>query len=486
MLNIKYIIPGIILLPLLLLFSCERKFTPLKIHPDNPHYFLFRGKPAILIGSTEHYGAVMNLDFDYVRYLDELSEKGLNITRTFSGIYVEQQGAFGIKKNTLAPGQGKFICPWPRSNQPGYPGGGNKFNLSKWDEAYFVRLKDFISEAGKRNIIVELDLFSNFYDTIQWKLSPLFFTNNINDLDTVLDQKEVLSLRHPDLLKIQEEMVRKIVLECNGFDNLYFEVCNEPYFGDLKALDAWEEHMTDVIAEAENLLTYKHLISQNIQNGSLKIVNPHPAVSVFNFHYAKPPVTVEMNYGLNRVIGDNETGFNGIEDFHYRTEGWDFLTAGGALYNNLDYSFTAKNEDGSFVVAPGQPGGGGETLRNQLKILKSVFGELDFIHMEPSNHLLKNSPNGNATIRILAEEGEQYLLYLNNSNADKSFHSESEVSKVASYEISMELPAGNYNGEWIDPLTGLRTRFAVRDHKGGTINFKTPPVGEDLALKLTR
>jgi hypothetical protein len=485
MLKIKYKISGLILLPLLLLFSCERKFTPLKIHPDNPHYFLFRAKPAILVGSTEHYGAVMNLDFDYIRYLDELSEKGLNITRTFSGIYVEPQGAFGITKNTLAPGSEKFICPWARSNQPGYPGGGNKFDLSKWDDAYFARLKDFISEAGKRNIVVELDLFSNFYDTLQWKLSPLYYINNINNVEAILDHKEVLSLRHPSILKIQEEMVRKILTECNGFDNLYYEVCNEPYFGDLQALDSWEEHMTGIIAEAENLLPNKHLISQNIQNGSLKIENPHPAVSIFNFHYAKPPVTVEMNYGFNKPIGDNETGFNGIEDFHYRTEGWDFLTAGGSLYNNLDYSFTTENEDGRFVVAPGQPGGGGVTLRNQLKILKNVFGEIDFIHMEPSNHLLKTSRNGNATIRILAEEGEQYLLYLNNSNAYKSFHSESEVDKVTSYEISMELPAGNYKGEWIDPVTGLRTRFSVTDHKGGAINFKTPSVREDLALKLT-
>ena len=89
-------------------YSCSDEYAPLSLHPDNQHYFLFRGKPAVLIGSTEHYGAVMNLDFDYVRYLDELSARGLNITRTFSGIYVEPQGAFGIAKNTLAPGAGKI------------------------------------------------------------------------------------------------------------------------------------------------------------------------------------------------------------------------------------------------------------------------------------------------------------------------------------------------------------------------------------------
>ncbi len=57
----------------------------MSLHPENPHYLLFRGKPTILMGSTEHYGAVLNGDFDYVPYLEELESKKLNLTRTFSG-----------------------------------------------------------------------------------------------------------------------------------------------------------------------------------------------------------------------------------------------------------------------------------------------------------------------------------------------------------------------------------------------------------------
>ena len=30
---------------------------PLSLHPDNPHYFLFRDKPAVLLTSGEHYGS---------------------------------------------------------------------------------------------------------------------------------------------------------------------------------------------------------------------------------------------------------------------------------------------------------------------------------------------------------------------------------------------------------------------------------------------
>ena len=44
---------------------------PIQLHPENPHYFLFEGKPLALITSAEHYGAVLNMDFDYEIYLFE-------------------------------------------------------------------------------------------------------------------------------------------------------------------------------------------------------------------------------------------------------------------------------------------------------------------------------------------------------------------------------------------------------------------------------
>ena len=86
--------------------------------------------------------------------------------------------------------------------------------------------------------------------------------------------------------------------------------------------------------------------------------DPHPSVSVLNFHYAFPPIAVGQNYHLNKVIGDNETGFDGNADSIYRREAWAFIIAGGALFNNLDYSFTSDHEDGTFLYPPTQPGGG--------------------------------------------------------------------------------------------------------------------------------
>src|SRR6266699_1249402 len=102
------------------------------LHPDNPHYFLRRGKPTVLITSGEHYGALLNLDFDYRKYIDTLAADGMMLTRVFSGAYVEPEGAFNIARNTLAPLPGRFISPWARSNQTGYANGGNRFDLGRW------------------------------------------------------------------------------------------------------------------------------------------------------------------------------------------------------------------------------------------------------------------------------------------------------------------------------------------------------------------
>src|SRR6185295_12142110 len=323
--SMKYGIPVLVTLSVAAGIASAASVAPLALHPDNPHYFLFRGQPAVLITSGEHYGAVLNLDFNYVRYLDTLAADGLNLTRTFTGAYVEPAGAFNIASNTLAPRTERFICPWARSDTPGYARGGNKFDLAKWDEGYFTRLKDFVAQADKRGVIVEMNLFCPFYEEAQWKLSPQNAANNINRLGLV-GRTNVYTLdQHGGLLAVHEAMTRKIVTELKEFDNVYYEICNEPYFGGVTL--EWQRRMADVIAETEKDFGGRHLISQNIANGKAKVTNPHPAVSIFNFHYASPPDTVGLNYGLNKVIGDNETGFKGTNDTHYRMEAWEFILA---------------------------------------------------------------------------------------------------------------------------------------------------------------
>jgi hypothetical protein len=96
---------------------------PIQPHPANPHYFLYKNQPTILITSAEHYGAVINKAFDYVPYLDALKEHGLNYTRFYPGAMFETIDKF-ITGNPLGPKPRDLIVPWARSDQPGYLVGG--------------------------------------------------------------------------------------------------------------------------------------------------------------------------------------------------------------------------------------------------------------------------------------------------------------------------------------------------------------------------
>ncbi len=215
-------------LMLTLSISLNAIATPLQLHPENPHYFSYQGKPLVLIGSGEHYGAVLNLDFDYSVYLETMEREGQNLTRLFVGSYVEKPGAFGIEKNTLAPAENRFQPPWARSDVPGYANGGNKFDLDRWNPDYFERLKNFIGKASDHGIFVEVVLFSSIYGGDNWGYNPFHPANNINGIE-LDNRKNCNTLNNGKILSYQEKMVRKIVRELNHFDNIYFEIQNEPW-----------------------------------------------------------------------------------------------------------------------------------------------------------------------------------------------------------------------------------------------------------------
>ena len=375
----------------------------LRLHPDNPRYFLFQGKPTVVITSGEHYGALLNLDFDYRRYFDALQGAGLNGTRIFAGTYVETGGNFDIASNTLDPARGRFLSPWARSTTDGYADGGPKFDLTRFDEAYVARLRDVLTAASSRGIIVELVLFCPLYEESMWAVSPMNPANNVNGLPAIARDAVLTLDRSGPLLAVQEAVARHLVAAVAGFDNVYLEICNEPYA--TKVPEAWERHMTTVVADAVAKLPQPVLLSQNVANQGRRVVGPHPAISIFNFHYATPPDTIAENAHHRRLIGDNETGFSGTADAPYRMEAWDFIFAGGGLFNHLDYSFTVGHENGTFEFPPTQPGGGGSTLRKQLTLLRGFVDGFDLLRLRPEpGRVTAGVPEGGSA-QVLADPG---------------------------------------------------------------------------------
>jgi hypothetical protein len=465
---------------------------PIRLHPQNPRYFEWRGKAVALITSAEHYGAVLNLDFDWQRYLETLQRDGMNYTRIFSGSYVEPAGAFGIERNTLAPAEGRFLAPWARSDQPGYAGGGNKFDLDRFSPEYLARLKDFLAEAGKRDIAVELTLFCSTYSDRQWAIHPFNPQNNIQNL-AIADWKKLNTLANGRIMAYQEKLVRHLVRELNGFDNLFFEIQNEPWadnhtLGDVinpymtdhyrwpnaveiptAATVAWQTRIGDIIADEQARLPHQHLIAQNVANFRLPI-RPQdlaPTASIVNFHYAYPEAAT-WNLSLPVVLGYDETGFAGRDDAFYRRQAWNFLFSGGALFNSLDYSFTVGHEDGTDLTSK-SPGGGSPTLRKQLKILSEFLHSFDLANLRPDTDFVKSSPG--VVTRTLSHPGQAYALYMEGRSPT---------------ELSLALPAGRWQIEWLNPADGSPSTPDELSHPGGIHRLTSPPFPGAVALRIVR
>lgn len=452
------------LMPILLLATNLLGEAALQLHPANNRYFQFEGKTVVLMGSSEHYGALVNLDFDYIRYLEETRASGLNFVRIFTGTYVEYQGAFNIVENTLVPAPGRFVAPWKRSDVTGAAGGGNKFDLTRWDAAFFYRLREFVRAASQRGIVVELTLFGTFYDEGSWAVSPMNAANHINGVGA--GGRAACYTTTSDLLPFHRALARKCATELRDFDNVILEVCNEPYINSIPV--AWENRIIDELVLAEASFPRRHLLAQNVANFEGVISAPHPAISLFNFHYAKP-AAASANRALNRPIGDDETGFAGVEDFPYRKEAWEFLLAGGALFNHLDYSYTSGREDG--LASQPAPGGGGPGIRRQLGVLRWFLEELPLVEMSPQTGFVTGGVPSGGAARTLSLVGQAYALYLTGGTQAT---------------LTVSLPAGTYQGHWIDPRSGLVTgTVAEFSHGGGAKSLVTPAYSEDIALRLS-
>jgi hypothetical protein len=182
-----------------------------------------------------------------------------------------------------------------RSSTPGAADGGNKFDLKSWNPEFFTRVSDFLREADRRGVVVEVNLFCPYYEESMWNVSPLNAKNNINGIGDV-PRTEALTMKHSDLIQVQDAMVRRIADELSRFDNFYYEICNEPYFGGVTL--EWQEHIAGVIQDQESRTGRRHLISRNVANGSKRVEKPFPTVSILNFHYSRPAASVGMNYIL--------------------------------------------------------------------------------------------------------------------------------------------------------------------------------------------
>jgi hypothetical protein len=496
-------------------------------HPASARCFLFRGAPVALIGATEHYGAVLNGDFDYVPYLDELQRHGLNVSRLFA-FYREMEGSIkGLGyANTLAPQPGREVMPWRRTGPGKANDGGLKFDLEQWNDAYYDRLKSFLREAGRRGIIVEIALFCNPYSLErQWSWFPFHRDNNVNGAGRAVSSVHQFMEQHePRLFAFQAAFVRKMAVELNEFDNIYFEICNETSApaGSRERMErqaGWHRALASVIRETERTLTRRHLIAVNMhqripayeENGERYTETGEaahigdPLIDVLNIHYisrktpgrglavldrdpAKPGcvrayMRARRHVRQPIVFDENDAGIVGGDPPFWernRMEAWETILSGCAGFNHLDWSFTPGDPTGAGLqpIADGRRLDG-RRLRAQLGVLAKLWRDCGPDHMTPDEDLVASTPPSSLSFASSREDRTLHVIYIADRRADQE-----GFGGLLGGDVALRLSQPRYA---LRMLVSGSVSWADADHvapAGGKLQIRLPEFRHDCVLVL--
>ena len=460
----------------------------------NPHYFSYKGKEILLITSAEHYGAVVNAKFDYVKYLDKLAEYGLNYTRIYPGALIEKAGSWA-DEDILAPGN-DVIVPWARSEEDGYICGGAKFDLGKWDAAFFTRLRDFIEQAGKRGVIVEICFF-NAQSGGCWSYSPLYHSNNIQKVGNC-PPETFQSLDNQPLLDAQLAYVGKIISETNEYDNVIYEFCDEPTIGQGNSRKAyeWIDRLVDYSIAAENRLPKKHLLAQQLEYGVNFADDDRVGLIVTQYVTTKNCQVGSLDglnntYYCNKPIELNETAYipNWIpkesEELKIalsRLESWEFMVGGGAGFNQLNGYFVPSNPSGENAT--------NNILLQNLRNLRTFLEGFDYVKMVRDFWTVRKTDIG-AGVSAMFEKGKQYAIYMHHSFPAYTSTFGFGTWYWPSYgpfntKLTIGIEKGRYKLTFIEPetLNVLEERDIESAGEDKDMEITCPTYNLDIAVKI--
>jgi len=485
---------------------------PIRIHPQNGKVFEFRGRPRVLICATEHYGGVMNRPFRFERYLAEAADKSQTLTRLFM-LFRELQTAWN-PYSTCKPESTDYVAPFQRVGPGNAADGLPKYDLSRWNPEFFDRLHRFLLLASDYGIAVEVVLLSNTYSPHVWALNPLNTKNNVNDIEEI-EWPEYMTRRHHRLFEWQCAHVRKIVEETNRYDNVFYEICNEPggwrntpSAPTLEEVDGWQMAIARVIRETEAKLPNHHLIAgqqacalgnwatfeqgsdKSFRNSAIDVVNIHPLPNTvygeksydMGGFMAKQLKLTEVrdfclaSYHENKPLNlDEDNAASRYKDYDgwtiHRKRAWTTLLC-GCHYDYIDFSIINYCEAGTPQSQ--------RHIRTWMKHLCDYIHSIDLIKAKPIVGWIQQQPR-HTCVSTFGIPGQDYSIYL----ADNRELSDETAGTEITGDLVFDLPEGKYKIAALSPVTGLYSP-SVSLSGAKTVRFSVPAFKQDIVMRITR
>ncbi len=430
---------------------------PLRVSSANPRYFTDpEGKTVFLTGSHT-WGNLQDYRYesldspppmDFKAYLRFLKRHHHNFFRLWAWETAMNQGA---KQGSIYYDPLPYLRTGPGQAIDGKP----RFDLSRFNPAYFERLRTRVKAAANAGMYVSVMLFNGF--SIEgkgnvggdpWSGHPFNPRNNINGIDGS-SGIATHTLGNATVTAYQEAYVRNVIDTVNELDNVLYETSNEDTAS--KPDTEWQFHMIRFVKSYELNKPRQHPVGMTADwPGSDDILFQSPA------DWVSPAAKLPVNDGARVILNDTDHSYFWIalkDAGPAAQHAWiwrNFTLGNQCLF--MDPYLDPSHDPGRNSPVKGEPDPYWDDLRIAMGQTLKYAQRMDLANAVPHAELASSG-------FCLADPATEYLVFLRGGG---------EVS------VDLSAAAGPLDGEWMQPAKGSVTRIKPPVQGGSKRSFKAP------------
>jgi hypothetical protein len=410
---------------------------PLRVHRTNPRYFCDRSDKVVFLTGSHTWNSLQDYRYaaapspplmDFKAYLAFLEAHNHNFFRLWTW---ESPLNPSAKQSATSYDPMPYERVGPGAALDGKP----KFDVTRFNQAYFDRLRARVAAAQQVGIYVSVMLFQGF--SIEgkgnlggdpWKGHPFNPENNVNGLDGG-GPKKVHTLSNPALTAYQEAYVRKVIDIVNDLDNVMYEITNEDTGG--PGNTEWQIHLINFIKRYE-ATKQQHPVGMTVQwpDGNDEILARSPA------DWISPAGKFYSADGKKVVLNDTDhsffwTGLRADGIVAQRAWVWANFTRGNQCLF-MDPYLDPSHDPGRNHPVGGRPDPYWQPLRMAMGQTRTYALRMNLAAMVPHDELA-------STKHCLADPGREYLLYL---------------PEGGETVVDLSMGSGPLRVEWMNPIDG--------------------------------
>ena len=431
------------------------------------HYLVWDGQPILPIGDSVTQGWMESgTNFNQHGYIDAISSRGINVAMIWSYIGTTAAGQQGDARIGYDSPE---IQPWKGSTDTG------SMDLTQLNQAYFDRLKSFVSYAESKDVLVLITVHDG---GPKWRFDRHPFKDSLgNGPLTAASQYVELADYDNEMPAVynaswnrrqknqyfQERFADKLITELEPYSNVIYEMFNEGEWYDHSDRREHEEHFLRFFrARTDALLTSNldHVFDgfDPHENDDVDMCSLHGGwtgrhaafVAGFNKTPAKPYFQSEP---VPEFDGTNLT-FDTI-----RQSAWEQALAGAGWVAQNDTSFGWDPNAAIVSQAANR-----DKAYDQIGYVATFFNDkgVKFWNMAPN-------PALSSTGIVLADPAAEYVVY---AHTGGTFTVDLSAAGGETFEV-----------QWYNPRTGALT--SESSVTGGSNNASfTAPNTQDWVLWL--